>query len=248
MSDGFSNGDDDIAGLQTLELFSATHAFNQWMFDAIKRYCSGNILEIGSGIGNLSALILGQSHTLTLSDQKAGYCKLLQTKFEGMPGFREVVQLDLSDPELISKNPRLEGIFDTVIALNVVEHIQNEAVVLANVKGLLKQGGKIIMLVPAFNSLYNLLDIELGHYRRYNKKSIHTLFRKPDWELNDTRYFNTPGIFGWWLHGTVLKRKLITSSSLTAYNKLVPVFRLADKIFSSFFGLSIIAVATVYKT
>lgn len=239
---------DDAAGLHTLEMFSATGSFNRWMFDAIEPYCKGSILEIGSGIGNLSALLLETCGEVSLSDQKESYCNTLDRKFKTLPSLKGVYRLDLADKNLAMNHPELSGKFDTIIALNVVEHIDDEQRVLENIKELLKNNGRIVMLVPAFNFLYNGLDKELGHYRRYTRKHIGTLFQQPQWKIDTIRFFNSPGIFGWWLYGNVWKKRLITQRSLFVYNKLVPLFRLSDGLFRNVFGLSLIAVATVNKT
>lgn len=239
---------EDAPGLQTLEMFSATTSFNKWMFDSIEPYCTGNILEIGSGIGNLSELLIKNFGSVTLSDYKETYCEMLRKKFASADSLKGITRLDLADINLETNNPDLIHKFDTVIALNVVEHIEDEELVLKNIKALLKEKGRFIMLVPAFGSLYNTLDKELGHYRRYTKKHLRDLFTRNGWQIAKMKYFNAPGIAGWWLFGNLLKRKLITQQPLSIYNRLVPLFRIADRVSDRFFGLSLIAIATVNKT
>ena len=134
------------------------------------------------------------------------------------------------------------GKFDTIIALNVVEHIENDNEAIQNCYQMLKPNGKLIILVPAFQKLYNTLDKELGHFRRYTKISLGNLLEKENLKVVHTSYFNSTGIPGWFFAGSILRRKLIPENELLIFNKLVSIFRLFDKITKYYFGLSVIAV------
>src|SRR6185437_9630937 len=90
----------DVTGLETLELFSHAKAFNRWMFDVIRPYCRGAVLEIGSGIGNISTLLLEQLDDVTLSDLRSEYCAILMDRFQRYPGMKGVVRLDLAVGDL----------------------------------------------------------------------------------------------------------------------------------------------------
>src|SRR6185295_819539 len=95
----------------------------------------------------------------------------------------------------------LMGTFETVFALNVVEHIENDMLAIRNCHKLLKKGGKLIILVPAFQSLYNGFDKELYHYRRYTKHTLNKLFKENSFHLVESKYFNALGILGWYVSG-----------------------------------------------
>lgn len=241
MSFGSSDAKDPI-GLETLKLFTKAERFNRWMFESISSYCIGSILEIGSGIGNISKLLLEKDGPLTLSDLRPEYCVFLKQRFRANQ-LNGIFQLDLSVTDFEENYPQLLGQFDTIVALNVIEHIEDDGIAVKNCKRLLKQGGRLIVLVPAFQVLNNSLDTELGHFRRYTKKSLTALLQKEDMNVTHTKYFNGTGIFGWWWAGAVLKSKIISTRQLKIYNKLVPVFRLIDKFAGNIAGLSVIAVA-----
>jgi SAM-dependent methyltransferase len=237
-------GMEDPAGYATLERFSNAKEFNRWMFDTIAPFCKGHVLEVGSGIGSLSELLLEkQSLQVSLSDLREEYCRILKDRFKNEPRLEDVYQVDLSSPDFEHSYPQLQHRFDTIIALNVVEHIENTAQVLSNSKKMLRPGGRMIVLVPAFQSLYNSFDEELGHFRRYTRKQLRQLFTDNDMKLVSLQYFNAAGIPGWWLYGSVLRKKIIPAKQLTLYNKLVPIFRLLDKISFHAVGLSVIAIA-----
>jgi SAM-dependent methyltransferase len=228
-------------GLTTLEHLSTADQLNQWMFETIRPYVKGKVLEIGSGIGNISECFVLQGMSITLSDLELHYCNLLCEKFSGEPKVQGVHQIDLGHPNFERAYSSLLGSFDTVFALNVVEHIQNDQVAVANAKKLLRNGGYLIVLVPAYKALYNELDEGLEHWRRYNRKTLKSLLTK-DFDIVKTQYFNLAGIAGWFLSGSILHHKTLPAGSLKLYNKLVPLFRMADEIVFHRIGLSVIAI------
>lgn len=238
----------DPSGWETLELFADAPAFNRWIFDRISSFCKGEVIEAGSGIGNISTLLLDQHFQTSLSDIRTEYCQFLKNKFAGNPDLRGVFRLDLSSPDFENIYPDLLGRFDTVIALNVVEHIHQDELAIQNAKKLIRDKGNLIILVPAGRYLYNRFDRELGHYRRYSKKSVCRLLTNQGLKMAHLSYFNFGGIFGWWFSGSVMKRKIIPGSQLKVFNQLVPFFRITDQLASHITGLSVIAVATNQTT
>lgn len=242
MKEQFLTKATDPAGQGTLELFADTNHFNKWLFDALAPFCKDNLLEIGSGIGNISAFLIDRFKAVTLSDLRETYCSILRTKFEQQSNFKEVIQFDLSEKEIQKKHPDLVNRFDTVIASNVVEHIEQDNLAVQNCSTLLKPGGRLVVLVPAYAFLYNNFDRELGHYRRYNEKSLKNVFETEGFRVIHTQYFNAVGMLGWWFSGSVLKKRMIPKDQLKAYNKLIPVIRMADSLLMHRAGLSVIAV------
>ncbi|QEC41603.1 class I SAM-dependent methyltransferase [Pseudobacter ginsenosidimutans] len=232
----------DPAGLETLEQFAQAKQFNRWLYDAIAPWCRGEVLEVGSGIGNLSAFFLDHGLTLTATDLRKEYCHLLQKQFGNHPGLQQVVNLDLVAPDFNTRYSALSNSFDTVVALNVVEHIRNDDLAIAHCHQMLKPGGNAVILVPAYQWLYNPFDKELGHFKRYSAKRLSGLLERQGFEVTNTRYFNAAGIFGWWLSGSLLRKKIIPASQLKTFNKLVPLFRLIDQITFHRLGLSVIAI------
>ena len=89
------------------------------------------------------------------------------------------------------------GTFDSVFAFNVVEHIEDDKLALENCYKLLKPGGHVVILVPAYQSLYNRFDKELEHFRRYTKKTLKAVISSARFDIITKRYFNFMGIFGW---------------------------------------------------
>ena len=229
--------DIDVEGQTTLEAIDKADNFNEWMYQTIKPYCKGKVLEIGSGIGNISRYFLRDNFDITFSDIRTSYCEVLIQKFPNS----NIVELDLIDPDFDNKFSSLLGTFDTVYALNVVEHIKDDNLAISNAKKLLKHDGNIIILVPAYQALYNRFDTVLEHYRRYNEQTLNTLIAK-HFTVIHSRYFNFIGIFGWFFSGSILKKKTVPAGQMTLFNKLVALFKLADKILFNKAGLSVISV------
>ena len=113
---------------------------------------------------------------------------------------------------------------------------------IANCKKLLAPGGHLIILVPAFQLLYNGFDKELEHFRRYTRRSLRALFDAQQFEIIKSWYFNLAGILGWFVSGTILRKKTLPAGQLSFYNKLVPIFRIADRLTLNKIGLSVITV------
>ncbi len=233
----------DPAGWRTLELFAETPAFNRWLFAQISSFCKGEVLEIGSGIGNISGLLIEMNEKVHLSDLRDEYCLYLEKKYAANARLKGVYQIDLSLLDFDSRFPGLLHRFDTVVALNVIEHIERDELAVQNAKKLLRPGGILIILVPAGQSLFNRFDQELGHYRRYNKKTVSGLLSGAGLTVIKSSYFNFGGILGWWYSGSVLKKKIIPHAQLKLFNQLVPAFRMLDQLVAHAAGLSVFAVA-----
>ncbi|MFI5193573.1 MAG: class I SAM-dependent methyltransferase [Chitinophagales bacterium] len=238
----------DPAGWETLELFADVPAFNQWLLNRILPYCNGHVLEAGSGIGNISGLLLDKHLKVSLSDLRSEYCLHLNKRFAAFPDLEGIYQMDLSLPDFENRYPDLLGRFDTVVALNVVEHIKHDALAIQNAKKLLRNNGTLIVLVPAGKCLYNNFDRELGHYKRYSRKTLGRLLRAEKLTITCMSYFNFAGILGWWFSGSVMRKKIIPRSQLKLYNQLVPLFRFLDQLVAHAAGLSVIAVTTKQTT
>ena len=232
----------DQVGEQTLDVIAEADRFNHWMYKTISPYCRGSILEVGSGIGNISRSFLEKGDSITLSDIRENYCTRLRKNFAHYPNLNGVVNMDLIDPHFEKTFEAHMGKYDTVFSLNVLEHIKDDGLALRNAKKLLQPKGRLIILVPAYQALYNQFDRGLGHYRRYTKRSLCKVFTESGLEVISTRYFNFIGIFGWFISGKIQKNDTIPQGQMRLYNRLVPLFQLLDRVILRSAGLSVIAV------
>ncbi|MCD4710321.1 MAG: class I SAM-dependent methyltransferase, partial [Bacteroidales bacterium] len=138
---------DDLTGEATLDVIAEADKFNRWMYQTIKPFCSGRIFEIGSGTGNISRFFIEDHQQIMLSDFREGYCNNLSSRFGNSSGVLGIEVLDLIDPGFDNKFARHFGKFNTVFALNVVEHISDDVLALNNCYKLLAKGGKVVILV-----------------------------------------------------------------------------------------------------
>ncbi|MDP3431661.1 MAG: class I SAM-dependent methyltransferase [Bacteroidota bacterium] len=235
----------DVYGYSTLESISGADKFNRWMYETIKPFCKGRVLEIGGGIGNISQCFLNDEEELVVTELQTEYCDIIRKRLGNRQNLRGVLEMDIVDPEFDLKYREWFGTFDAVFALNVVEHIEYQHKAIANCKKLLKKGGNLVILVPAFQALFNHFDTALGHYRRYTGKTLQAVFDANDLAIVHRQYFNLIGIAGWWVSGSLLRKKIIPEGQMKLYNFFVPVFRIIDKISNKSLGLSVIMVGRV---
>ncbi|MCM4154776.1 class I SAM-dependent methyltransferase [Gramella sp. AN32] len=233
---------EDPIGKQTLDVISQADAFNKWMYDTIKPFVKGRVLEIGSGIGNISELFIEDGAEIMLSDLRTEYCEILKAKYNTKSNFLGVEEIDLNHKDFESLYADHINSYDTVFALNVIEHIENDDLALKNCKKMLRPGGHLIILVPAFQKLYNQFDKNLGHFRRYTLDTLKNIFIQNKLSIIRRQYFNFAGIFGWYLSGKILKKESIPAGQMKLYNKMVPLFKLADIMTLKQVGLSVIVV------
>lgn len=235
--------DEYKSGTDTLEVISNAGKFNQWMYDTIKPYCTGAILEIGSGIGNISQYFLNDNFEISLSDLSNEYFRILENKFSGFRNLKGLFTLDFAEKELEQKYPHLIGQFDTVFALNVLEHVPDHEQSIKNCHKLLKPGGTLVILVPAFQSLFNQFDVALEHQRRYTPKTLKKVMSILGFSIIHTQFFNVPGILGWYVSGKLMGKNAIPGGQMKLYDQLVPLWKVADWFLRPLLGLSVICVA-----
>jgi SAM-dependent methyltransferase len=225
----------DPTGAATLERLAEAPRFNRWMFDRVRPWVGDRVLEIGSGIGNLSQFLVDRA-SVVLTDTAPEYLERLRGRFGRMPGV-EVMRLYLPHIE----EPVARRRFDTIICLNVLEHVADDDLSLAAMSRLLDRRGRLILLVPALPGLYGSLDRALGHVRRYTPRELRTKFDRAGLRMRHLEYFNLAGLPGWWLAGRVLRRDIIPAGSLRLFDALVPLFRL-ERFLPWRLGQSLIAI------
>ena len=237
--------DIDVEGRDTLEAISAAPRLNEWMYKTVSGYLSGHVLEVGSGIGNISEYFIRDNWKITLSDIRDDYVRTLHDQFGKTEQVQGIFNLDLVHPQFETVYAEHLGKYDGLFALNVVEHIEDDPLAIANCKKLVRPGGTIVILVPAYQALYNRFDKELFHFRRYNRAMLKNLFDRNGLETVRLLHFNLAGIAGWFVSGKLQKNKTIPKDQMKLYNALVPVFKAVDAVTGHQVGLSCIGVARV---
>ena len=228
----------DQVGAATLERMAAAPRYNRWMFDRLRPWVGRRVLEIGAGIGNMSAFFADRERVV-LTDTESYYLGRLRQRFADRP------HVSVAELRLPTVSPALAAErLDTVVCLNVLEHIEDDAGSLRAMHDLLRPSGKLVLLVPALRALYGTLDEALGHFRRYVPAELTDKLRTAGFHLRHLEYFNLAGVPGWWVAGRVLRRRLIPTGALRCYETLVPLFRL-ERLLPWRIGQSLIAVGEV---
>ncbi len=225
------------AGVSTLMTLSGARRFNRWIYETLAPHLGNRILEVGSGLGNITTF-LAQREMVLASDISSLYLDFLRNRFGSRPNVK-IRYLDLGDVP-VEELRRLE--VDTVVCPNVLEHIEDDRTTLRRLNEALAPGGKLLLLVPAFQALYGSLDRELGHYRRYSRKELTEKLEAAGFRIAELRYFNAAGIPGWLVNGRLLRRKTLPPVQLKLFNLLLPLLKM-ERFFRLPFGLSLIAVA-----
>jgi 2-polyprenyl-3-methyl-5-hydroxy-6-metoxy-1,4-benzoquinol methylase len=229
----------DKEGLTVLAAISSADKFNRWMYETIAPFCSGSILEIGSGVGNISQYFILKGSPICLSDIRENYRDIIKEKFK-LDDSR-VIDIDIIHPDFGVVYKDLLAKFDSIFCLNVIEHIQDDSLAIENMMKLLKADGKLIVLVPAFQCLYNGIDSTLEHYRRYSKKALINVMAKHGLVIKSF-YFNSVGILAWFIGGSILRNKTIQEGKMSLFNFFVPIYKLIDRLLLRKIGLSIVCV------
>lgn len=223
----------DPVGAETLRLIYKMSALNQWIYDVIKPAVGRSAVEIGCGIGCFTELLLHLDRVYAF-DINATYVEFVNQRFASSGKVKAMVQ----DAQHPLPAEVLAAPVDTVICFNVLEHIEDDIAALGHMRAALSPGGHLILLVPAIPFLFSSLDVELGHYRRYDRRTLDARVAQVGLVPVAHRYINVFGILGWFLNGKILRRKLLPAGQLDLYNKLVPAFRAIERLTGPPIGLS----------
>src|SRR6185437_5122059 len=145
------------------------------------------------------------------------------------------------------ENLRREAPIDTILMMNVLEHIEDDSQALAHLRTLLPPGGKLVIVVPAHQLLYSKMDANIDHFRRYAKKGLVELLEKNGYAIRQAKYANWLGAVGWFVNGRIFRRKLIPSRQLRLFDFLIFLLRI-EKYVPPPFGLSLFVVAEKEET
>jgi glycosyltransferase involved in cell wall biosynthesis len=229
---------DECYGTAILQSLSKARRFNEWIAKVIQPFLGARILEIGAGIGNISRF-LPKREKLIVTDMDPVYLELLNDAF-GDNDLVEVAKLDVTcDADFAALG---QGICDTVVCLNVLEHIEDDRGAVRRMKNLLVPGGLLILLVPQHEWLYGSYDRHVGHYRRYNRSSLAQVLADSGLEIVRLMNFNFLSIPGWWINSCLFKRSEMDRWQLKIYDMLVPIMKPLERLLP-LPGLSVIAVA-----
>ena len=226
-------------GHVTLARMGKLQEYNRWLHDFFAPHLGNRILEIGSGFGNMTKYFADRERVIA-TDLDPVACETLRATFRDRPA---VTVDSLVFPLNAEPLDRLRGEnLDTVLCANVLEHIEDDRATLSQIREILRPGGKLVLLVPAMPALYGSLDRALHHFRRYSVEELDRKLRDAGFAVENTRFLNRPGVFGWYLNSRIFKRRVLPKSQLKMFSLLMPFLRAETKNPPKY-GMSLLAIA-----
>ncbi len=218
-----------------LEDLATAVNYRRWLCSLAHPYLGDDPLEIGSGLGYYATEWADAGHPLTVSEADQGRLAELRSRFDG-DGRVQVRELAVPI--------EVEGQYSSAVAYNVLEHIPDDVAALRAFRGLLRPGGAVILVVPAFPSAMSDFDRAIGHFRRYTKRSLSAALTDAGLRVERLHYLNAPGLLVWYVVVKTLRQRPKEGLGLTLYDRLlVPVMRRVEKLVRPPFGQSVFAVA-----
>ncbi|MEP7351633.1 MAG: methyltransferase, partial [Acidobacteriota bacterium] len=211
-------------GAQTLHALSAAPRFNRWMADTIRPFVGERVMEIGSGIGNLTRALVKGRPRYVATDINPEHMARLKTRFPQRPNL-EVHRCDLTSPPDFAP---FANSMDTIICLNVLEHIDDDRLGLKNIYSALSPEGRAIILVPEGQSVYGTIDEALGHFRRYSEAELQEKMEKTGFKVEQIVRFNRVSRPAWFVSGRIIKRKALDVNQMRLYDRMVWLWRKID--------------------
>jgi glycosyltransferase involved in cell wall biosynthesis/SAM-dependent methyltransferase len=217
-----------FGGEKELANLANAHQFFDWIVSEFQNDLGADILEVGAGIGTValklaqhapSAQITATEPALNLFEQ---LCERVKANPSIKPKSMTSQQLTFAEPETT---------YDTVVYVNVMEHIEDDASELRTAHALLRAGGNLCIFVPAMPALYGTLDYKSGHYRRYNRQSLARVVNANGFTITRNDYFDVAGLVPYWLMYRFLGVQTLGSGTNTLFNRvIVPASRATQRI------------------
>lgn len=226
-----------------LEAMSFAVNYHRWILDEFTPFLGKNIIEVGAGTGSFSEMILQtEPKTLSLVEPSDLYNDLTQnisrveyrTEINFYNSIFSAVAAEIAEP----KRP------DSIIYVNVLEHIEDDDAELNLIHQTLIPGGRALIFVPALEFLYGEFDRRLGHFRRYRKSELEDKCKKAGFKILKSKYFDFAGVLPWYVKYRLLNSVELGGGAVSLYDKLVvPVFRRIESAVSVPVGKNVLLVA-----
>ena len=229
---GFLYAGDELAAMDL------ARNYHRWIFDLFQPFLGPRVVEVGAGIGSFSRQILRSKRVtqFTALEPAENLFPMLCQRLSGDPR-AQALRTYLNDLELSSPA-------DSVTAVNVMEHIQDDVAFVRQAHRVLAPSGTLLLLVPALPWIYGQKDQAFGHFRRYRRAQVRELLQNAGFHIELLRYVNLPGILSWFFTGRVLKRSTIPASDVRFYDgAVIPLVRRIETLCPPPIGQNLVAVA-----
>ena len=222
-----------------LEVLCALPRYYGWIYDYFEPHLNGDGAEFGPGLGTNSARILPKLATLDLIEPSPNLVSKLKERFTDDKRVRIIAD---SIEGFVETSP--DNIYDTIVLINVLEHVHDDVAAVQSFYRLLRPGGHLLLFVPAVPILFSRMDKLLGHYRRYSLVRLTQIVTKANFEIRVGRYFDTLGVFPWFLINTLGRATRFNPYLAWMYDTAgVPLTRMLESLMPPLFGKNICLVA-----
>jgi SAM-dependent methyltransferase len=225
--------------LRVLEDLEAARNYNAWVAALARPHLGDHPIEIGSGLGGNAARWLAAGvPRMAVSDVEPETLDALRGRFEGDERV-EVAEVDLVRP------PRRDH--TALVALNVLEHVEDDVAGLRAVHELVRPGGRAVIFVPAFQFAMSRFDRAIGHHRRYTTTTLRSAFAGAGLDVERCHYVNAPGLLAWTVGMKLLRMSPREGVVLRVWDgTVIPLTRrLESRRHHPPFGQSVLGVARV---
>jgi len=227
----------DLLAYEALRTLALSHNYNKWIYELLKDYTAGRtLLEVGSGIGNMTQYFLQSSAKVIGIDTSTFFMQHLRIDCPGVEAFN----FDITDEKVISLADKK---IEAVVAINVLEHVQDDEKALRNIRALLQPGGYVLLFIPALSWLFGTLDENVSHYRRYDKEELRAKLERNGFTVEKAFFSNFIGMFGWFVNGRIFKRKHFPILQPIIFDKLVPLISRIEAKARPPIGMNLIMIA-----
>ena len=220
-----------------LELFAGVANWKNYWSRSIHPYIQGDVLEVGAGIGSNTAFMdsEGEGRWVCLEPDSRLVVQLSKNLAQNNRRNHEIVTGTLQTLDAAEK-------FDTIIYIDVLEHIEDDRGELGNAASRLKPGGRAIVLSPAHQRLYTPFDKAVGHYRRYDRLMLRKI-SPAGLRLERLIYLDSLGLALSTANALLLKQSMPTKSQLAFWDKcVIPISRVLDKCTLHSIGKTIVGI------
>lgn len=225
-------------GRGSLNNITGTPQYVSWMTSLLRPHVRDRVLELGAGIGNIAARMMGKRTHYIASEKDTLYLHALRNRFLRTPN----VSVRQLDPSSLSDFESLRDSVDSVLCLNVLEYVDDPGTTIGAIRETLQVGGVLLVLVPQGHGLYGSIDRTLGHKRRFHPRELQLLLEQRGFEVVRWIQLNKIGTPAWWIYGRLLQSRHISKVTLKLFDKSVWLWRWIEPILP-WRGLSLIAVA-----
>jgi SAM-dependent methyltransferase len=209
-----------------------------WQSRLVNKELGRRVLEVGCGLGNFTGKLLDREIVVAV-DIEPQCIRLLKQRYANRKDLHAFI-CGVLDPEFRDL-ARFQ--LDSCVCLNVLEHVEDDCAALRALASVLIPGGRIVLLVPAFQALYGPIDKNLGHQRRYTRGAIRKLADDAGLRIRKMHYSNFIGFFGWWMNSHLFQREAQSERQIEIFDRyLVPPLSAIERLVRPPCGQSLFAV------